>query len=1136
MKPGVTVWIYDLGQDLRALPRLVDGQTPNAAADYPALDFTGAWPSMYGAPIGERYLGHAWGRIIIPTSGTYEFRLTSDDGAKFFVGESPSLVVDNDQPGLNSREATLSLLAGSYPYYVDFYQNKDGSRLLLEWKTPGASTFVPVPTSALETEDGQIHVTSPGTKNFYYEDGEGGTAGGPGDGRPLIGVHPSFSLINFRPSGFQPRVGGLDFLPDGRLAVCTWDSVGAVYLMGNLNGPGPATVQKFAEGLGEPLGLKVVNGTIYVAQKQEITKLVDTDGDGMADEYTAIAHGWPASFNYHEFTFNLLHKDGYFWATTSTPLRTGDTAYLPGSHPAYSVPDGPGSLLRIDEQNRSWQIMAKGLRTPNGLGLGVDGEIFQADNQGCWLPSSRLNHLQAGAFYGHQESATGTVASKAPALWLPHGEISNSPAQPILIPSGTYAGQMLVAELTHGGVNRVFMEKINGEYQGVVFQFTQGLESGMNRVVWGPDGSLYVGGLGSGGNWNWQGKTFGLQKLKPNGQTTFEMYSVRSRADGFVIEFTQPVPYSIASAAGNYQVDQYSYNPTVTYGGSKIGSVTRTVTSVSVSQDRKKVFLKIPSLENGRVTYFRLKNFVNDSQTAPWATEAWYTLNQRSSETGPGFVPLNPPVEANTPVPPTQSWIYEAEDALRSGPAANAVNAGYTGSGYADFNTSPTSGESVQWAVNVSHAGAHSIAFRHANGSTGDRPLQIKVNGAIVASSFSFLPTGAWTTYGMTQSLAISLNKGANTITATSIGASGANVDHLQLTGPPIPPEDAYVLFDGTLNARDANWRRDNDGATPNWPVSNGAMAVELNPSPNDISTLQQFKDFRLHVEWLSPSGGTGQLAGNSAVKLQRSYELQILNTPANTTLTATDAGAIYNQKAASINASLGAGQWQSYDVDFKAARWSEGTKVSHARVTALWNGVLVHDNVEIPAATGASPAEAPGLHALLLQAHSSSASGPVQFRNIWVIPANTFEQQWESWVTSSNLTGVDADPYADPDHDGVCNRWEYASGGNPQVADRNQGGQSLTPQLTLIEEEDARYIEFTFLRRRDAVARGLRFTMETTDSLAPGSWQNQAYEEVGAPVPVGDGSIERCKVRATNPLPLSTQRLFGRMKVEVLQ
>ena len=1133
MKPGVTVWLYETGEEMRELPLLVDGQTPTVSNDFDEIDFSGAWETTYGAPLSDHYVGHAWGQMEITTGGTYEFRLTSDDGAKWFLGDEAALVIDNDRAGLTSATATLNLLPGAFRYYIDFYQNAGSSRLLLEWKTPGSADFVTVPSGVLLAEDGLTHVTSPGLKGYYYQDGEGGSAGGPGDGRPLVGVHPSYDLVNFRPAGFRPAVGGLAFLPDGRLAVSTWDATGSVYLLDHLDDPAEVSVHRFAEGLGEPLGLSVIDGVIHVTQKQEVTRLVDTDGDDVADEYLAVAHGWPASFNYHEFSFNLVEKDGFLWVTTSVPLRSGSTAYLPGSEGAFPVPDGPGSLLKIDPAARTWEAVADGLRTPNGMGIGLDGELFGSDNQGDWLPSSRINHLKPGGYYGHRVRPDDDRDYTRPALWLPHGEISNSPAEPTLIPTGIYAGQMLFAELTHGGVNRVAMEKVRGEYQGAVFQFSQGLESGMNRVAWGPDGSLYVGGLGAGGNWNWKNTTSGLQRLRPNGLVTFEMKSVTARADGLVVEFTQAVPYSVASNPGNYALQQYRYIPESTYGGPKQNVESLVPVQAKVSIDRKKVFLGLPGLKEDRVVALRLKNFMNDAHVAPWVTEAWYTMNLLPLESGPGFEPMDPPEDPDAPVPPSMAGLYEAEEAVRSGPTVSSEHTGFSGTGFADYGSSV--GQTITWTVLAEQAGSHWVSFRYANGGSGGRPLSLSVNGAPTGKTLDFGPSQGWTKWIHTPGVSIELAAGLNTVVLTSTIASGPNVDHLYLSGPPVaPPPGATVLFDGTAQSLTSHWKRDGDGAAPGWPVDAGALAVAGSSSANDISTILGFKDFQLHLEWLSPSGGSGQNAGNAGVKLQRSYEIQILNTAPGDVPENNTAGSIYQQKAADVNASLGPDVWQSYDIDFTAARWEGDTKTADARVTIRWNGMLVHDDVAVPGPTGASLAGSPGLHPILLQSHSSDASGPVRFRNVWVVPQVDPAERWAAWLDDQGLEGNERGPDEDPDGDGIGNLWEYATGGNPLMPDREEpAGISRIPRMEVARDGDETQLSFTFARAADHLDKGLVFIIETSPTLMANSWTPRSSSLTGPPVPVGDGSVETVNLRADQPFT-ATPRIFARIRAEL--
>jgi hypothetical protein len=408
------------------------------------------------------------------------------------------------------------------------------------------------------------------------------------------------------------------------LAVCTWDQVGAVYILEQTGtGVEDIKVTTFAQGLGEPLGILEVDGEIYVTQKQELTKLVDTDKDGQADRFEVVAGGWPASHDYHEFSFNLVHREGYFYVSTSVPLRGGWTYYSPGTHGAYPIDGVQGTVLQIDPKKGTWKVFAEGLRTPNGMGIGPFGQMYVCDNQGSWLPSSRLNIVRSGGFYGHQKTPKGTTTTDPPVVWFPQGEIGNSPSEPVLVPSGVFKDQLLVGDVTYGGVQRVFVEKVGDTYQGAVFKMTQGIEAGVNRLAWGPDGALYVGGIGSNGNWNHQNHRYGLQRLVPNGKSCFEMLRVEARPGGFLVAFTEPFdPASVQK----WEVMQYGYELSEFYGGPKIGLQRVNARAETVSD--KSLFLHVSGLREGNVVHLRVPEAKSATGQLVWSTECWYTLNK----------------------------------------------------------------------------------------------------------------------------------------------------------------------------------------------------------------------------------------------------------------------------------------------------------------------------------------------------------------------------------------------------------------------------------------------------------------------------------------------------------------------------
>ncbi len=464
----------------------------------------------------------------------------------------------------------------------------------------------------------------------------------PGDRLPLKAVHPGYSLVNLLPSGVEPGVSGMDFLADGSLVICTWggdhkvlvppSKKGEVYILSNVaqDDPTKMTLKKFATGLQEPLGLKVVNDTIWVSERQALTALTDKNKNGTieVDEPTRLV-SYTSGGQRHEFFFGLVYKDGYFYGAHSLSLAPGGTAALPQPNA------DRGTYVKIEKATGKTEFIAGGAREPFGITMNPKGEIFSTEVQGTWNPACGFTQVRAGRFYGHPQinqsppNPWDTKPYNQVAVLLPESEIANAPGEPVYVPDGIFKGQYLYGDVTYGGIQRVFLEKIGDNYQGAVMRFSAGFTGGVSRLKFGPSGDLFVGQIGDAdGNWNEPNKElFGLQKLKSNGKTTFEMLSVRSRPKGMELEFTEPVALD-ADQAARYEVKTWNYLRTATYGGPKTNAKTLTPSLVKVDATRKKVYLEVAGMTAGEyIVYVRLVGLKSAAGGTPWSTEAWYTLN-----------------------------------------------------------------------------------------------------------------------------------------------------------------------------------------------------------------------------------------------------------------------------------------------------------------------------------------------------------------------------------------------------------------------------------------------------------------------------------------------------------------------------
>jgi 3-keto-disaccharide hydrolase len=209
---------------------------------------------------------------------------------------------------------------------------------------------------------------------------------------------------------------------------------------------------------------------------------------------------------------------------------------------------------------------------------------------------------------------------------------------------------------------------------------------------------------------------------------------------------------------------------------------------------------------------------------------------------------------------------------------------------------------------------------------------------------------------------------------------------------PKAPPSDALVLFDGSGLAQ---WRTKKDGSPAKWKVEKGYMEVVA--GTGDIQTAQGFGDCQLHVEWAAPAvvSGEGQHRGNSGVFLMGQYEVQVLDSHGNKTYPDGQAAALFGQYPPLVNTSRPPGQWQEFDILFRAPRFdAQGKLLAPARVTILHNGVLVQDNRVLTGPTAFQKRPPYAAHPDKLPVGLQDHDYPVRYRNIWIRELPDDEEQ----------------------------------------------------------------------------------------------------------------------------------------------
>ena len=431
------------------------------------------------------------------------------------------------------------------------------------------------------------------------------------------------------------RCSGFDFFKDGTTAaVCS--VTGDVWIVSGIEDSlKELKWKRFATGLFQPLGLKIVDEKVYVLGRDQITRFHELNGDGEADFYENFNNDISITNHYHEFCLNLeTDADGNFY-------------FIKGGNLSKATVPHHGCLVKVSKDGLKLEIIATGHRAPNGMSVGPNGEITSADNEGNWVPTSRINLVKRGGFYGHVHTAHSDPLPTdydKPLLWLPHQQDNSSGGQ-VWVTSdrwGPLKGELIHLSYGRCQMFKIMREEVNGQAQGGAVHFPIKFNSGIMRGRFNPrDGQLYVVGLKV---WQSSGARYGaFQRVRYTGKPVHMPSAMHIKKDGIEITFTNPLDAASAVDDQNYAVDQWNYQWTQQYG-SKLYSIHDPskvlgekkqavfsgdkieIQSIKLSEDKKTVFLEITGLKP--VMQSRIRFNIKAADDTVLKQEIFHTINR----------------------------------------------------------------------------------------------------------------------------------------------------------------------------------------------------------------------------------------------------------------------------------------------------------------------------------------------------------------------------------------------------------------------------------------------------------------------------------------------------------------------------
>ncbi len=427
----------------------------------------------------------------------------------------------------------------------------------------------------------------------------------------------------------RPKMeNGEDLVMPGAIAVDPRDNRvfvasmkrGEIFVLNDPKGDGTgAKFEDYAGGLfQEAFSMIAESDGLYVLHRRNLTKVIDSDGDGRADRFDralGLPHGVGDTYDYG---YGLARDKTGAWVLSYAPY-------------ANQTMPGAGSMLRFGANGP--EEVAYGFRNPVGWCAGPEGEIFYTDNQGEWVASNKLCAIVPGRFFGFPNNAQKEHAKKPvgkTTIWVPYAWARSVNGVTWCNTGGKFGpfeGQIFMAELMYGGaIVRANVEKVNGEWQGACFPFWGKGLLGPLALAFDTRGRLYVGGITEPG-WMSQPDRGALFRIDWTGETPFEIRSIHARPQGFRLVFTAPVDPKSAADLASFTVEHYRYEYTGAYGSPELDRTRALMEKVDVATDGLSAELTCP-LVRDRVYMIAARGLKSAKGQSLVHPSGAYTLNE----------------------------------------------------------------------------------------------------------------------------------------------------------------------------------------------------------------------------------------------------------------------------------------------------------------------------------------------------------------------------------------------------------------------------------------------------------------------------------------------------------------------------